>query len=136
MVYVKISMQIQNQLHAIITNFKPISQNIPYVGCGANNSDQQNNIVIFPSAYVANIVHNLNCTSERAHKISLFLGDKDDKPIKILSAYHQFYAVNKAISSTIKAVSTNGKAGVFWHTQGSGKSLSMVFYSCYASRTA
>lgn len=59
----------------------------------------------------------------------LFIGAKDDEPIKILSAYHQFYAVNKAVSKTIKAVETDGKAGVFWHTQGSGKSLSMVFYS-------
>lgn len=59
----------------------------------------------------------------------LFLGNKDDEPIKILSAYHQFYAVNSAIESTKAAVETNGKAGVFWHTQGSGKSLSMVFYS-------
>src|SRR5574344_2138522 len=75
---------------------------------------------------------------------------------KILAAYHQFYAVRKAITSTIRAIGTNDgedgdwvreepehyglrnankqpqgdhKAGVFWHTQGSGKSLSMVFYT-------
>jgi len=59
----------------------------------------------------------------------LFLGDKDEEPVKILSAYHQFYAVNKALGTTLAAVSSNGKAGVFWHTQGSGKSLSMVFYA-------
>ena len=59
----------------------------------------------------------------------LFLGDKDEEPVKILSAYHQFYAVNKAVNTTLDAVNSNGKAGVFWHTQGSGKSLSMVFYS-------
>lgn len=59
----------------------------------------------------------------------LFLGNKDDEPVKILSAYHQFYAVNKAVASTKAAVESDGKAGVFWHTQGSGKSLSMVFYS-------
>ena len=47
---------------------------------------------------------------------------------KILCAYHQYFAVNKAISSTLKAIESDGKAGVFWHTQGSGKSLSMVFY--------
>jgi len=58
----------------------------------------------------------------------LFLGDSE-KPIKILSGYHQFYAVNKAVKSTMRAVESDGKAGVFWHTQGSGKSLSMVFYS-------
>lgn len=49
--------------------------------------------------------------------------------IKILAAYHQYFAVNKAIKSTIRATKTDGKAGVFWHTQGSGKSLSMVFYA-------
>lgn len=59
----------------------------------------------------------------------LFVGSRDDEPIKILSAYHQYYAVNKAVEQTIHAVNTDGKAGVFWHTQGSGKSLSMVFYS-------
>ena len=49
--------------------------------------------------------------------------------IKILAAYHQYFAVKKAIESTKKAVATDGKGGVFWHTQGSGKSLSMVFYA-------
>ena len=48
---------------------------------------------------------------------------------KILAGYHQYFAVNKAIASTKKATVTDGKGGVFWHTQGSGKSLSMVFYA-------
>ncbi len=48
---------------------------------------------------------------------------------KILAAYHQYFAVKKAIQSTKRAVETDGKGGVFWHTQGSGKSLSMVFYA-------
>ena len=50
---------------------------------------------------------------------------------KKLAAYHQYYAVNKAMESTIAASGVNGnkKGGVVWHTQGSGKSLSMVFYS-------
>lgn len=47
---------------------------------------------------------------------------------KILAGYHQYFAVNKAIISTKHATETDGKGGVFWHTQGSGKSLSMVFY--------
>ena len=47
---------------------------------------------------------------------------------KILGAYHQYFATNKAVESTLRAIETNRKAGVFWHTQGSGKSLSMVFY--------
>jgi len=48
---------------------------------------------------------------------------------KILAAYHQYFAVRKAINSTSKANETDGRGGVFWHTQGSGKSLSMVFYA-------
>ena len=48
---------------------------------------------------------------------------------KILGAYHQYFAVKKALDSTREATFTNGKGGVFWHTQGSGKSLSMVFYA-------
>ena len=62
--------------------------------------------------------------------------------IKKMAACHQYYAVNKAVLSTIRASSENSdeddtpendlsnkKAGVVWHTQGSGKSLSMVFYT-------
>ncbi|MDO9581240.1 MAG: type I restriction endonuclease, partial [Bacteroidales bacterium] len=51
--------------------------------------------------------------------------------VKKLAAYHQYYAVNKAVGSSRIAASMTGnrKAGVIWHTQGSGKSLSMVFYT-------
>ncbi len=54
-----------------------------------------------------------------------------EKTVKKIAAYHQYYAVNKAIQSTVKAASLSGdqRAGVVWHTQGSGKSLSMVFYT-------
>lgn len=58
--------------------------------------------------------------------------EKDKKNvIKKLAAYHQYYAVNKAITSTKKASAEMGdrRCGVVWHTQGSGKSLSMVFYT-------
>ena len=51
------------------------------------------------------------------------------KSYKILAGYHQYFAVRKAIESTRRATVTDGKGGVFWHTQGSGKSLSMVFYA-------
>lgn len=55
----------------------------------------------------------------------------DTKTLKKVAAYHQYYAVNKAVESTVIASSTTGdrRGGVIWHTQGSGKSLSMVFYS-------
>ncbi len=49
--------------------------------------------------------------------------------VKILAGYHQYFAVRKAIETTKNATITDGKGGVFWHTQGSGKSLSMVFYA-------
>lgn len=54
-----------------------------------------------------------------------------EKTIKKMAAYHQYYAVNKAVESTIRAsnITGNKQAGVVWHTQGSGKSLSMVFYT-------
>jgi len=50
---------------------------------------------------------------------------------KIVPRYHQYFAVNKAVETTKRATSDNGdqRAGVIWHTQGSGKSLSMVFYA-------
>ena len=51
------------------------------------------------------------------------------KLIKILAGYHQYFAVRKAIEKAKLATATDGKGGVFWHTQGSGKSLSMVFYA-------
>lgn len=53
------------------------------------------------------------------------------KTEKKVAAYHQYFAVNKAVESSIEASSSDGsrKGGVVWHTQGSGKSLSMVFYS-------
>lgn len=51
--------------------------------------------------------------------------------IKIVPRYHQYFAVNKAVETTRKSTSVGGdqRAGVIWHTQGSGKSLSMVFYA-------
>ena len=54
-----------------------------------------------------------------------------DKTLKKVAAYHQYYAVNKAVESTVEASSAHGdrRGGVIWHTQGSGKSLSMVFFS-------
>lgn len=58
--------------------------------------------------------------------------DKDETQfIKKVAAYHQYWVVNKALASTLRASSDDGdqRAGVVWHTQGSGKSLSMVFYT-------
>lgn len=51
------------------------------------------------------------------------------RPAKILAGYHQYFAVRKAVEKAKIATGSDGKGGVFWHTQGSGKSLSMVFYA-------
>ena len=54
----------------------------------------------------------------------------DKKEItKKIAAYHQYHAVNKAVQSTLKATKADKRAGVVWHTQGSGKSLIMAFYA-------
>ena len=73
---------------------------------------------IFQKERLLDIIKNFICFSNEG--ISRF---------KILAGYHQYFAVRKAIISTKKATKTDGKGGVFWHTQGSGKSLSMVFYA-------
>ena len=73
---------------------------------------------IFKKNRFIDILHNFICFDKREGKTG-----------KILAAYHQYFAVGKALERTKTAVEGNGKIGVFWHTQGSGKSLSMVFYA-------
>jgi type I restriction enzyme, R subunit len=51
------------------------------------------------------------------------------KALKALAGYHQYRAVNEAVKRTVTATKTDRRCGVVWHTQGSGKSLTMVFYS-------
>lgn len=57
-----------------------------------------------------------------------FIQDKNEKPIKIMAQYHQYFGVLKSLDSVKAAIKPdgNGKAGIVWHTQGSGKSFSMV----------
>nr|EES52931.1 MAG: type I site-specific deoxyribonuclease, HsdR family [Leptospirillum ferrodiazotrophum] len=61
----------------------------------------------------------------------VFEGETDGSLIKKLAGYHQFHAVNKALDTTVVASRPTGdrRIGVVWHTQGSGKSLTMVFYA-------
>jgi type I restriction enzyme R subunit len=68
---------------------------------------------------------------EKSKKEDSKTGITQIETVKKLAAYHQYYAVNKAVQSSIIASGVNGdkRGGVVWHTQGSGKSLSMVFYS-------
>jgi type I restriction enzyme R subunit len=49
--------------------------------------------------------------------------------VKIAAKYHQVDAVNRAVEATAAAMASDGRAGVVWHTQGSGKSYTMVFYA-------
>ena len=72
---------------------------------------------IFEKERLIDILHNFECFDH-----------KDGRLAKIMAAYHQYFAVNKAMAHTATALGGDGKIGVFWHTQGSGKSLSMVFY--------
>ena len=73
---------------------------------------------MMPKARLMDIIKNFVC-----------FNDAGEKVIKILAAYHQYFGVTKAIDRAVEAVDGDGKIGVFWHTQGSGKSLSMVFFA-------
>ena len=73
---------------------------------------------MLPKERLLDIVRNFVC-----------FNDSNDRIVKILAAYHQYFGVHKAIERATKAVEGDGKIGVFWHTQGSGKSLSMVFFA-------
>ncbi len=61
----------------------------------------------------------------------VFEDDGHGKYAKKMAGYHQFHAVNKAVASTLAATAPKGdrRVGVVWHTQGSGKSLTMAFYA-------
>lgn len=73
---------------------------------------------MMPKTRLMDIVKNFVC-----------FNDAGEKVVKILAAYHQYFGVTKAIDRAVEAVDGDGKIGVFWHTQGSGKSLSMVFFA-------
>lgn len=73
---------------------------------------------MLPKERLLDIVRNFVC-----------FNNSNDRIVKILAAYHQYFGVRKAIERATKAVEGDGKIGVFWHTQGSGKSLSMVFFA-------
>jgi len=74
---------------------------------------------VFPKERLLDIIRNF-----------IMFKESEGKTIKILAGYHQYFAVNKAIDRTSKALAENSnKIGVVWHTQGSGKSFSMVFYA-------
>lgn len=74
---------------------------------------------VFPKSRLIDIIRNF-----------IVFQDIKGKTVKIIAGYHQYFAVKKALERTKKALEDkSGKVGVVWHTQGSGKSLSMVFYT-------
>ena len=73
---------------------------------------------IFKKEHLLDILQNFICFDKKQGNVK-----------KIMAAYHQYFAVNKAVERARKAIEGDGKIGVFWHTQGSGKSLSMVFFA-------
>ena len=73
---------------------------------------------IFKKEHLLDILQNFICFDKKQGNVK-----------KIMAAYHQYFAVNKAVERAKKAIEGDGKIGVFWHTQGSGKSLSMVFFA-------
>ena len=81
---------------------------------------------VFPKERILDILRNF-----------IVFQDMKGKTIKIMAGYHQYFAVRKAVERTKKSLDENSrKVGVVWHTQGSGKSLSMVFYTgCIVSNT-
>ncbi len=91
-----------------------------------DGSEIDNSLVVFETFYeglfqkerLLDIIKNFICFSV-----------DQDKTFKVLAGYHQYFAVRKAVEKAKIATATDGKGGVFWHTQGSGKSLSMVFYA-------
>lgn len=60
---------------------------------------------------------------------NFILFEADTEIEKKIAAYHQYHAVRKAVETTLRAVGADKKAGVVWHSQGSGKSISMCFYA-------
>jgi type I restriction enzyme, R subunit len=73
---------------------------------------------VFPPATFLDLVRNYVAFSDERSGL-----------VKRVAKYHQFYAVNRAVAGTVAAMGRgDGRAGVVWHTQGSGKSLEMLFY--------
>ena len=74
---------------------------------------------VFPKARLLDLIRNF-----------IVFQNSKGRTIKIIAGYHQYFAVRKAVERTRNALEEHSrKVGVVWHTQGSGKSLSMVFYT-------
>lgn len=112
-----------NRLGTITSSFERFSEwkSTDGIDVYSNNSTHKLDVLIngvFEKERLLDIIKN-----------NLFFMQKDkEKPVKILTQYHQYFGVKKAYNSIMKNIKPkgNGKAGIIWHTQGSGKSFSMV----------
>ncbi|RVK29514.1 type I restriction endonuclease subunit R [Sinorhizobium meliloti] len=151
LVFFELKAHHQDLQHAFEDNLKDYKDTIPHVlHCNAfvilsNGTDAKVGTVTSPYQYflewkrieeesegVVSLDTLLRGTCDRERILDLFenflLFDGDGaKPIKIMAKNHQYIGVNKVIDSARNIDELKGKLGVFWHTQGSGKSYSMVF---------
>jgi len=95
---------------------------------GIEDEDEKNEGISQLEVLVKGIFHKMRLLDILENFI-VFEGE-GDKFVKKMPLYHQYFGVNKAVEATKRATASGGnkKIGVFWHAQGSGKSLSMVFY--------
>ena len=100
---------------------------------GIESEDEKNYSISKLETLTRGIFHKIRFL-DIIHNFIVFEADAEkdaSKYTKKMAMYHQYFGVNKAINETLRATKPRGnkKIGVFWHTQGSGKSLSMVFYT-------
>ncbi|MBI2514939.1 type I restriction endonuclease subunit R [Candidatus Wolfebacteria bacterium] len=105
---------------------------------GIESEDEQNHGISELETLARGIFHKIRFL-DIVRNFIIFEADAEkdaSKFTKKMAMYHQYFGVNKAVNETLRAAKPRGnkKIGVFWHTQGSGKSLSMVFYTNKAKR--
>lgn len=105
---------------------------------GIESEDEQNHGISELETLARGIFHKIRFL-DIIRNFIIFEADAEkdaSKYTKKMAMYHQYFGVNKAVNETLRAAKPRGnkKIGVFWHTQGSGKSLSMVFYTNKAKR--
>lgn len=105
---------------------------------GIESEDEQNHSISELETLTRGIFHKIRFL-DIIQNFIIFEADAEkdaSKYTKKMAMYHQYFGVNKAVNETLRATKPRGnkKIGVFWHTQGSGKSLSMVFYTNKAKR--
>lgn len=116
----------------IFTEIGTISSGFPhFVEWKSMESDEMAVPLLTTAELMVQKMLNKSTYLDIVKNFTVYDDDGSGKKIKKVAKYHQYYAVNAAIEATIKAVNItgDGKCGVVWHTQGSGKSLTMTFYT-------